>query len=230
MDIMNIWSLLYTSNCLYHDKEYSETLKFDLLPGMKQLKQRKFGKEYIVDRKKSLTDVQKRITEEETYLTQARKDLFENIVAETIPTEKIPLINAFFSKYRKAKKDDTTEITVAQLLDTIDVDQIPLDKTPALVWFLADYLESSYKKTMFEDVKPYTKEMRFMEQTNMNTSVYEINFSVRVYNALKSIDMCTVWDLIVSYKANPKGLLAYPNFWKKSNNELEGFLKEHQLI
>gem|GEM_PF-3609924 len=100
---------------------------------MKQLKQRKFGKEYIVDRKKSLTDVQKRITEEETYLTQARKDLFENIVAETIPTEKIPLINAFFSKYRKAKKDDTTEITVAQLLDTIDVDQIPLDKTPALV-------------------------------------------------------------------------------------------------
>ncbi len=230
MDIMNIWSLLYASKDLYYNKEYSETLKFDLLPGVKQLRQKKFGKEYIVDRKKSLTDVQKRITEEETYLTQARKELFDNIVAETIPTEKIPLINAFFSKYRKAKKNDTTEITVAQLLDTIDVDQIPLNKTPALVWFLADYIESSYKKTMFENVKPYTDEMDFVKSTNMNTSIYEIDFSVRVYNALKSTDLQTVWDLITFYKANPKGLLAYPNFWKKSNNELEGFLKEHQLI
>ena len=45
---------------------------------------------------------------------------------------------------------------------------------------------------MFENVKPYTDEMDFVKSTNMNTSIYEIDFSVRVYNALKSTDLQTV--------------------------------------
>ena len=139
--------------------------------------------EFVINRKKHLAESKKNIVEQEAYLLQARKELFDNILTNSIPAEKIHVIDSFLAEYRTTKDDDK-ELTAEKFLATIDIDNIPADKTPTLVSLLADYLNPSYKQTMFANIKPYSEDMYFVKSTNMNTPILDLPFSVRICHAL----------------------------------------------
>jgi len=139
--------------------------------------------EFVINRKKHLAESKKNISEQEAYLLQARKELFNNILTNTIPAEKVNVIDSFLSEYRTTKNDNK-ELTAEQFFATIDIDNIPADKTPTLVSLLADYLNPSYKQTMFANIKPYSEDMYFVKSTNMNTPILDLPFSVRICHVL----------------------------------------------
>lgn len=183
--------------------------------------------EYIEDHKHLIDGENQYIMGIKESLIQAKKELFDAIEKNKIPSEKLPILASFFSSELPNPSSEEIYNGVDQLFDAIDVDQIPAEKTPTLICFLADYLEASYKKTIFGEVEKYSEEYNFMEQTNMNKSIYEISY--RLYNVLMKTDKKT-GDIVKSYKDNQKFLLNYRGLGKKSNEELKSFLDEHKLI
>lgn len=61
---------------------------------------------------------------------------------------------------------------------------------------------------------------------NLDTSIWKCEFTARTFNCLNSEGITTVKQLI---RKNPKDLLKIPNLGKKSFNEIEQFLEQHNL-
>jgi len=186
--------------------------------------------EYIRDHQYLINNENSYIKEIEESLIQAKKELFDAIEKNRIPAEKLPILASFFSSEHLKLSSEKMYSGVDKLFDAIDVDHIPAEKTPTVICFLADYLESSYKKAMIGEVKKYSKEKLFVEQTNMNCSIYDADFSVRLRNVLKNTDEQTVGEIMKSFKDDPKFLLSYRGLGKKSNEELKKVLEEDWLI
>lgn len=63
-------------------------------------------------------------------------------------------------------------------------------------------------------------------EINLDTTIYQCEFTVRTLNCLNSEQITTIRQLV---KKHPNDLKKIPNLGKKSFDEIETFLKQHNL-